>query len=352
MRGVTPFDIARSAAPSRHIIEAAVSRGLTPEMCLAGTELSSSQLSDPDTSVRPEQELTIIRNVISHLDDCHGLGADAGRRYSLADTGILGYALIASRTFGDAVEVACRYFGLTWTYFRISAPHVTSTESTITFDHSVVPADLRTFLIERDIAVVLRLLPTLLGSLDSPVTVKLELCGVEFHAELPMIENLALGVERSDRNALSFPTDLMARPMPVADTQTAAVCIRQCEDLLNRRRVRRGISAAVRTRIIQYSNAIPSMPTIAAEFAMTERTLHRRLAAEGTSYRALLDEVRATLAGEMLDSGLTIDETARRLGYSETAAFTRAYTRWNDHPPSRRKTGKSSSSPWVHGALG
>ena len=79
------------------------------------------------------------------------------------------------------------------------------------------------------------------------------------------------------------------------------------------------------------------MAEVAKDLCVTERTLHRKLTSEGTSFRALLDEVRTTLAAELLGSGFTVEETARRLGYSETAAFSRAYTRWNGHPPSRRK---------------
>lgn len=79
------------------------------------------------------------------------------------------------------------------------------------------------------------------------------------------------------------------------------------------------------------------MVDIASELGVDERTLRRRLTAEGTSYRALLDEVRATLAGELLGSGLTVEETARRLGYSETSAFTHAHTRWHGGPPSSRR---------------
>lgn len=79
------------------------------------------------------------------------------------------------------------------------------------------------------------------------------------------------------------------------------------------------------------------MSTVAKELCVTERTLHRRLAAEGTSYRALLDEVRATLAAEMLDAGFSVEQTAQRLGYSETSAFTHAHVRWNGQPPSRRR---------------
>ncbi|MGB0963480.1 MAG: AraC family transcriptional regulator ligand-binding domain-containing protein [Mycobacterium sp.] len=341
MPGYAALDVARSPAPTRHVVETALTHGVDAQQCLSGSGLALSDLSDPATSVRPEQELMVIRNVVSRLGDSRGLGAEAGSRYSLADTGVLGYALMASRSFGDAVEVACRYFSFTATYFSLTAPAITETEASISFDHSGVPGDLRTFLIERDVAVLLRLLPALLGPLDSPVGIRLELSGVELPAVVAETPNLVLTVQHSTRNALNFPIALLHRPMPVSDPQTAAICIRQCEDLLNRRRVRRGTSAAVRTRIIQNSSDIPSMAMIAADFHMTERTLHRKLAAEGTSYRALLDETRTALAIEMLDSGLTVEETARRLGYSETAAFTRAYTRWSGHPPSRRNMATS-----------
>ena len=80
---------------------------------------------------------------------------------------------------------------------------------------------------------------------------------------------------------------------------------------------------------------MPSMGQVARELAVAERTLHRQLAAEHTSFRALVDEVRETLAVELLGNNLTVEEVARRLGYSETAAFTHAFKRWRGHPPSR-----------------
>lgn len=180
-------------------------------------------------------------------------------------------------------------------------------------------------------------MPPLLGGIHAPITLRLEVADLQLPASQVEMENLTVIVENTARDVLIIPADLVTQPMPAADPQTAAICIRQCEELLNRRRARRGISATVRMRMIQDSTQIPSMATVAKELCITERTLHRRLGAEGTSYRALLDEVRATLAAELLNSGLSVEETARRLGYSETAAFTRAHTRWNGHPPRRRK---------------
>jgi AraC-like DNA-binding protein len=340
MRGggtVQVWDVALSSATGRHILETAGTHGLDPATCLSGTGLTPQDLADPATEVYTSQELTMVRNLIGRLGDQPGLGLETGSRYNFADTGILGYALMASPTFGDAIDVACRYAALTASYLCLAGPEVSDTGAVVTFDDAQIPPDVRRFLLERDFAILLRILPWLLGASHSPMSVRVELAALQLATDMVEIENLTVIVERTSRNALIIPAGLVDQPMPAADPQTAAICIRQCEELLNRRRARRGISGAIRTRMIQDSTQIPSMATVAKELCVTERTLHRRLAAEGVGYRALLDEVRATLAAELLNSGLTVEETARRLGYSETAAFSRAHTRWNGHPPSKRQ---------------
>ena len=331
------WDVALSSATGRHILETARRHRLDAAVCLSGTGLTAEQVHDPATEIYASQELTMIRNLIGRLGDQPGLGMETGMQYNLADTGIFGYALMASPTFGDAIDVACRYAALTDSYVCLVAPEVTAAEAVIMFDDSRIPRDVRQFVIERDFAIMLRLLPLLLGTNYPAINLRMEVADLDLPMQTVELDNVTVAVENTSRSALVIPADLISRPMPAADPQTAAICIRQCEELLNRRRTRRGISAAVRTRLIEDSSSIPSMATVAKELCITERTLHRRLAGEGTSYRALLDEVRATLAGELLRSGLTVEETAQRLGYSETAAFTRAHVRWNGHPPSRRR---------------
>jgi len=62
---------------------------------------------------------------------------------------------------------------------------------------------------------------------------------------------------------------------------------------------------------------------------MSTRTLRRQLAAEGTSYRELRNDVGKALAIELLEVvGLSVTEVARRLGYSDAAAFSHAFHRW------------------------
>ena len=70
------------------------------------------------------------------------------------------------------------------------------------------------------------------------------------------------------------------------------------------------------------------MEGLSAELGMAPRTLRRHLAAEGTSFRKLVDGVRQALAEEMLAHRMTVDEIAERLGYSEASSFVHAFKRW------------------------
>jgi AraC-like DNA-binding protein len=80
---------------------------------------------------------------------------------------------------------------------------------------------------------------------------------------------------------------------------------------------------------------------VAAELKLSERSLRRRLTEEGTSFRDLLQEARQERAETMLSkSGISLAVAAEQLGYSDTAAFSRAFKEWTGVSPGRfmRKT--------------
>jgi len=81
---------------------------------------------------------------------------------------------------------------------------------------------------------------------------------------------------------------------------------------------------------------------------MSARTLQRRLAAAGLSYHALLDTVRRETAERCVaDAELSLGEIAYLVGYSEPAAFHRAFKRWTGVTPQayRRRLRKDLQSP-------
>lgn len=70
-------------------------------------------------------------------------------------------------------------------------------------------------------------------------------------------------------------------------------------------------------------------------FSISERTLRRRLADEGSSLHQLVSEARLTVARQLLEvTQMPISEIAASLNYSDITAFSRAFRGWTGTPPS------------------
>jgi AraC-like DNA-binding protein len=69
---------------------------------------------------------------------------------------------------------------------------------------------------------------------------------------------------------------------------------------------------------------------------LSVRTLNRALAAEGTSYRAVLKQMRGEMASRHLaNPRMPLGEIAFLLGFSDVTAFHRAFRRWTGQTPAQ-----------------
>ena len=67
---------------------------------------------------------------------------------------------------------------------------------------------------------------------------------------------------------------------------------------------------------------------------MSDRTLARRLSEEGTSYAAILKELRRDLSARYLkDPALSLNQIAWLLGYSMVTSLNHALRRWTGNNP-------------------
>ena len=82
------------------------------------------------------------------------------------------------------------------------------------------------------------------------------------------------------------------------------------------------------------SSGVPRMADIARRLAMSQRTLHRRLADSGLSFKSLVDDTRRHVAASLVrGSSYSLTEVAFLAGFSEQSAFNRAFKRWTGHTP-------------------
>lgn len=94
------------------------------------------------------------------------------------------------------------------------------------------------------------------------------------------------------------------------------------------------IRCRLRDRLMAEHQDATSVGPIARSLGMSERTLHRRLADRGLSFRAIVDTFRAQESERYLLSGSkTQAEIAHALGYSEQSTWARAFRRWRGCSP-------------------
>ena len=136
-------------------------------------------------------------------------------------------------------------------------------------------------------------------------------------------------------NALLFARADITLPLPTAHPELAEAHERIASEHLQRLDPAQTCHR-VRAVIIRHlPDGQPQRPRIATILGMSERTLQRRLAAEGTGFSQALDAVRADLANLYVTRGThTLSEIAFLLGYTELSPFTRAFKRWTGMAPS------------------
>jgi AraC-like DNA-binding protein len=135
----------------------------------------------------------------------------------------------------------------------------------------------------------------------------------------------------------AFDSQYLALPLPKADPNLQEVLVPYADQRLSQLPAVKSISADVRSLIAaQLPRGGPDVAAIAARVGMSLRTLARRLEAEGTTFRDLVDDVRRQIALELVGQrSLPFSEVADQLGFSHAAAFHRAFRRWTEQTPLR-----------------
>ncbi len=124
----------------------------------------------------------------------------------------------------------------------------------------------------------------------------------------------------------------------MADPVLLQLACEQCERVLASRGPDAQMSARVRSLAMHAKGRPFSLDHIARVLHTSPRTLKRQLAAEGTTFSAIVDEDRRESAMFLLRApGASVKDVAHRLGYANIANFTRAFHRWTGTTPSQHR---------------
>jgi len=91
-----------------------------------------------------------------------------------------------------------------------------------------------------------------------------------------------------------------------------------------------GLVESVRTIVRQLlPTGAATLEVVAEQFHLHPKTLQRRLSDQGTTFAALVDQVRRDAADRYLrTTGMSLSHLARELGYAEQSVLTRSCKRW------------------------
>ena len=313
--------------------------GITPEELLFPLGLDAKTLADPASRLlHTDADARVVERARA-LSGEAALGYHLGLRMQMSAHGYLGFAAMTASTLREALELACRF-----------AP----TRSTA-IDLRLEERDDRAYVVihentdfgsAREVVVVSLLVG--IWRIGDSLTGK-ELVG---DAELAFAEppyasrlvDLLPGAIRFSQpvRRLVFDRRLLDLPLTLSDPDALRLARDQCERELDRLGYQRSVTARVRAVLGAAIGELPSLEEMAAELGTSARTLKRKLADDQTKYSDLVDGVQSARAMALLRSELTVDEVANRLGYSDSANFTRAFRRWTGKTPTAFR--KSSAS--------
>jgi AraC-like DNA-binding protein len=309
--------------------------------------LTVQQIEDVDARMGAQSQVRFLTLSADALQD-EFLGFHLARDFDLRMIGWLHYVLASSATLGEALQRAVRYSrmaneGVALTYRQ-------GADITLSFSYVGVARHSDRHQIEFWMTSLVRECCELTRRRLQPSRVKLTHHRKEDCSEL----NAFLGCDvefGADVDEVAFPETVKDIPTVSADPYLNELLISHCEKALSRRK-----SNVAPLRLTVENAIAPLLPhgrarlsEVARRLGMSQRTLARRLAAEGLSFSAILDDMRVDLAKRHVeDSHLSISQIAWLVGFQETSAFTHAFKRWTGRTPRQMRSQTSRPRDLPH----
>jgi AraC-like DNA-binding protein len=282
-------------------------------------------------------EIEAVRRLLARLPGVAGIGVDVGSRFTLTHFGLFGFAVMSCATLRQLFSISMRYFALTMMHIDLQL-FETADDCLIELDASHLPSDVQGFFIERDLAGIIATTTSFALPLAAKYAEQVSGGLGGGRGAAAAAAPTGTGARRQVRpgaQQAAFPAGHVRRAAAAGRSPHTGNVHGECDVLMQSSERRRGITALVRSKLFRDSGVFSTLPDVADELDIHPRTLRRRLAKEGTSFRALRNEARSAVAVDLLRNvGLTVEEVPTRLGYTEVSTFLHAFKRWHGVAPS------------------
>lgn len=310
--------------------------GYAAEALLAGTDLDETRLGDPHFRCGFQPLKRLFLNAMAQTGDAH-LGVALALRFQPTYVGLPSYTAMNAATFRDGLDILERFFHLTFPAFELrlmeGQGEMPGGEAVLRLRSKFPFTEIEYFGLSSAVVAINGLMKAMLAADAVARRAELTIGAPDGWATIE--EKLGFPVQfGAAENRIVFPAELLTRPLPGSDpinhVRLRGLCEQFAADM--------AFETTPVTEVVAFLDAAPclnvTLPEVAAGLGYSERGLRRQLDRSGTSYRRLIDEVRARRARDLLAATtLPVKAIAGTLGFDSSSNFARSFRRWTGVSP-------------------
>ncbi|MBS7662979.1 AraC family transcriptional regulator [Pseudomonas lalucatii] len=316
------------------LAEAVRSRGQDPQPLLDSYGLDAARLAEPRARLSIPRYMRLGHAAIQLTGD-PALGLQMGRLSRLSQAGLAGVTAAQAPTVREAARTLSRFEPLYASNYRGSSSLQEDADGAWLCFYSISPYNAyNRFVVDSVLSswvqqlgdLAKRRLPVDKVLIEFPAPDYGERYAEEFDGPVEF-------AAEHNRLRLSQATLNLRNPEHCPSTwrHLLEICERELEQLTRTRSLRERISQLLGPLL---HGREPDLQEVATRLQLPTWTLRRRLAEEGTQFRAILNDTRRDLAMAYIrDTELAFGEIAYLLGFASAEAFQRAFKRWSRQTP-------------------
>ncbi|RQS26485.1 MULTISPECIES: AraC family transcriptional regulator [unclassified Burkholderia] len=305
--------------------------GIDPERLCLGLGFQIADLSDPECRLSFRQASEMIRRTMQ-LSSRDGIGLEIANNETIGSIGIVGYAMLTSPTFAEAVALGVSMQNYAGSMLELDY-HNSDLAMSITATSRFHEPDIEAFLVEEAFGTFMKIGRTLIGDGFKPSVISFSYPRPNYSAEYERTFSCPLRFGQKD-NVFSCDASWGERRIITYDPLSHRQALGLLETVKVQESEDTDLIESVERIIRRDLRNAPTLQTVAAQLCMSERTLRRKLAHYGLPYQSILDSVRERRALTLLqNSRLSIEEVSYEVGFSDSHNFRRAFKRWTGHGP-------------------
>lgn len=296
--------------------------------------LDAARLAEPRARLSIPRYMRLGHGAIQ-LTGQPGLGLSMGVHTRLSQVGLAGVTAAQAPTVREAARALTRFEPLyAYNYRGQSSFHEDARGAWLRF-YSINPYNAyNRFVVDSVLAGWAAQLGALAGQQLEVEKVDIEFPATPYAESYGEVFGCAVEFSKSaNQLRLNHATLALRNPEHCPSTwrHLLEICERELEQLTRTRSLRERISQLLGPLL---NGREPDLEEVANRLQLPTWTLRRKLAEEGTQYRAILNDTRRDLAMAYIrDTELAFGEIAYLLGFASAEAFQRAFKRWNGQTP-------------------